>query len=104
MEKEYGYIVIFHWLKECTASERVKYSRRVYGWIDYSQFSRYKYKREGILSNLPYIRLKRGVIIVNKESKEKIVSYLRGKADIFVRRIILTEEDKNKLRRRDGKI
>ena len=98
MGKDYGYIVVFHWLKECTHSERVEYSRGIYGYIEHSQYSKYKYKREGILSKLPYIRLKPGVIILNKEGKDKLSSYLRGKADIFIRRLILTEEDKNKLK------
>ncbi len=48
----------------------------------------------GLLTKIPSIRLVRSVFIVRNEDSEKVVDLLEEfKAKVYVRRVILTEED-----------
>ena len=68
------------------------------GWKDKSQYSKYSYDRKGILSSIPHILVNRCVLIAGKEEADKIISFLKeNNAEVFVRDIILTKQDIEKL-------
>ena len=74
-----------------TASALVK---KLYGQKTSSHGGRYKYRRKGLLDEIPSRRLIRGAIIIKEDDQEKIVQFLREfKAEIHVRKVVLTEED-----------
>ena len=49
-------------------------TRKIYGYTEFSNNSRYKYQREGILSNVKYDKLSRGSILISKADEKKVVS------------------------------
>ncbi len=49
-------------------------TRKIYGYIEYSNNSKYKYQRKGILSDVKYEKLSRGTILIDKADEEKIVN------------------------------
>lgn len=90
--------LISYKLNKLPPQERCKIYRKLNGWKDKSQHSRYTYNREGILSNIPNIPVNRCVLIVRKEGAGKIISFLNeNNAEIFVREIILKKTDIEKL-------
>jgi len=48
-------------------------TRKIYGYNEFSNNSQYKYKRDGILSNVKYEKLSRGTILINKADEKKVV-------------------------------
>jgi len=49
-------------------------TRKIYGYTEYSNNSKYKYQRKGILSDLKYEKLSRGTILIEKGDEEKVVN------------------------------
>ena len=74
-----------------TASALVK---KLYGQNTSSHKGRYRYRRKGLLDEIPSHRLIRGVIIVRKEDKDKVLNLLKKfNADVNIREVVLTSED-----------
>jgi len=69
--------VISYDLRKCTSTERSSVQRAINGYLDYSFNQKYKYKREGILEEIPNIYLNNGVIIIKASDKSKIIPVLR---------------------------
>ena len=90
--------LISYKLNKLPPQERCKIYRKLNGWKDKSQHSKYTYDREGILSSIPHILVNRCVLITGKDGADKIISFLNeNKAEVFVRDIILKEQDTDKL-------
>ena len=51
-------------------------TRKIYGYNEFSNHSKYKYKREGILSGISYEKISRGCIMINTKDKDKVVGGL----------------------------
>ena len=51
----------------------LKITRKIYGYIQYSNKSKYKYRRLGILSNIKNEKLSRACIILDKKDSNKII-------------------------------
>lgn len=51
-------------------------TRKIYGYTEYSNNSRYKYNREGILTGINYEKLSRGTILISKADEETVVKEL----------------------------
>lgn len=49
-------------------------TRKIYGYTEFSNNSKYKYKRKGILSDIKYEKLSRGSILISKADEKKVVS------------------------------
>lgn len=68
--------------------------KKLYGQSTTSHGGRYRYRRKGILDEIPSRRLIRGVIIVRKDDEKKVVELLDDfKAETHVRKVVLTLED-----------
>lgn len=90
--------LISYKLNKLHLPERCRIYRKLSGWKDKSQYSRYSYDRKGVLSNIPHIFVNRGVLIIRKEDADKIVSFLNeNNAEVFVRDILLKKSDIEKL-------
>lgn len=48
-------------------------TRKIYGYIEFSNNSRYKYERKGILSEIKYEKLSRGSILISKADEKKVI-------------------------------
>jgi len=63
-------------------------TRKIYGYTECSNNNKYKYQREGILSNIKYEKLSRGTILINESDEEKVVrSFTKLKLKIKVLKI-----------------
>ena len=78
------------------ASELV---RRLSGQRTSSHGGRYTYWRKGLLDEIPYVRLIRGVVIVRKEDAQRVLALLKELgAEVHTRTVTLTKEDPRTLR------
>ena len=57
---------------------KVLVNRALFGFTDNSNKGSYLYKRGGVLSNLPHLRLIRGVIIVKDKDSNRVISVLQS--------------------------
>jgi len=64
--------LIVHDLSKLNHYQKVLFNRAIYGYIDNSNNNAYQYKREGILSKIPCLRLLKGAIVIKKEDMGKI--------------------------------
>jgi len=80
-----------------TGSDRTRssaFAKRFYGQETSVQGGRYRYRRRGLLDDVPHIKLARGVIIVQTEDRERVTSFLDQNAAIYhVRTVELTLKD-----------
>ena len=71
-----------------------KFCQRFYGQDTSSGKGKYRYHRHGLLDDIPYRKLLRGVIIIRTEDLEKVLDFL-GEYDamVYFRKIKLIRED-----------
>lgn len=68
--------------------------KKVYGQNTSCQRGKYRYRRKGLLDEIQSVRLIRGVIIVRKRDKKKILELLQKfDAEIHVREVVLMRKD-----------
>jgi hypothetical protein len=68
--------------------------KKLYGQNTSSQGGKYQYRRKGLLDEVPSVRLIRGVIIVEKRNKKKILELLEEfDAEVYVREVVLIRKD-----------
>ena len=73
------------------ASELVK---KLYGQRTSSHGGRYVYRRKGLLDEIPYVRLIRGVVIVRTEDAGRVTAFLGALgAEAHCRKVVLTKDD-----------
>lgn len=51
----------------------LKITRKIYGYTEYSNNSKYKYDRDGILSKTKYEKLSRACIMLDKKDAVKVI-------------------------------
>lgn len=69
--------IISYDLRKCTRTERSSIQRAINGYVDYSFNQKYKYKRKGLIEEIPNIYLNNGVILVLFKDKFKITNILK---------------------------
>ena len=68
--------------------------KKLYGQNTSCQGGKYRYRRKGLLDEIQSVRLIRGVIIVRKRDKKKILELLQEfDAEIHVREVVLINKD-----------
>ena len=68
--------------------------KKLYGQQTSSHGGRYRYRRKGLLDEIPARRLIRGVIIVRVEDEPQVTELLENfETKIHVRNVLLTQED-----------
>ncbi len=90
-----GDLIVFS-ANKMSKTEQVKLSKRLYGYRDRSQRSKYLYDREGVLDTIPHIiPLGRKAILVTRTGDaQPIIQLLQEHgAQIYVRTVKLEEED-----------
>lgn len=59
--------------------KKVAVNRKLFGYIEYSNNSKYKYKRKGILEYIPHIKVAKSVIIVREANFPQLIKNLKCK-------------------------
>jgi hypothetical protein len=68
--------------------------KRLYGQNTSSQGIKYRYRRKGLLDEIPSVRLIKRVIIVEKKNKKKILELLEDfDSEVYVRGVVLIRKD-----------
>jgi len=81
-------------LTDLTQPERNRLCRKLYGWKDKSQYSKYTYYRKGLLDEIPHLNPTKSVVVVRKKDSKRVLSLLRKyNVKVFVRDIILKKSD-----------
>lgn len=95
MNQMNGYVVIFRLPPKKKNVELSIFCQKFYGQDTSSHNGKYKYHRHGILDNIPYRKLSRGVILIYNDDLKSILEFLKKyKAYVHVREVKLTTEDK----------
>lgn len=69
-------------------------SKALYGQETSSHGGKYIYWRKGLLDDVPYLRLIRGVIIVGEKDSKRVVEFLKGQdAKVHIRKVTLSPRD-----------
>ena len=64
-------VIIAYSLKD--VKKPLKITRKIYGYTEFSNYSKYKYERTGILSNIKYEKLFRACIMINEKDANEII-------------------------------
>ncbi len=84
-----------------TGKNRTKSSAFVkafYGQETSSHHGKYKYRRNGILDDIPHNKLIRGVIIVKSKNADQVVDFLKKQFASYHTRVVeLSDDDCNAL-------
>lgn len=81
-------IIICYSLGNIEARIRTKFNRELYGYTDRSYYGKYKYQREGILSQIKHEKPLDSVIIL-AENAAKVIKHLQKYKAKYVSRKIL---------------
>jgi hypothetical protein len=97
-----GSIIIFRLPPRRRNVEISKFCQRFYGQETSSGKGKYHYRRHGLLDDIPYRKLLRGVIIIDTEYLQKVQDFLdKYNAEIHTREVKLTEGDRKILKSRE---
>lgn len=97
-KKPLGVMIAFKPPPEALPGQRTRFYRRLTGYIDHSNYGKFKYKRPGLLNKVPHINPVDSLIIIRPEHEDEVVSLLNSEgATIYARRIILEDEDMEQL-------
>ncbi len=76
-----------------------KFMQKFYGQDSTSWKGKYTYHRHGFMEDIPHRKLLRGVIILKKEDRERVLEFLGSYfLTCHVREVKLTSDDEDKLR------
>jgi hypothetical protein len=71
-----------------------QFCKKFYGQETTSHKGKYRYRRMGLLDQIPHRKLIRGVIIIPLEYEKEVVDFLGNfNAECWVRKVELTSED-----------
>ncbi len=89
--------------------ERNKFFRGLYGWTQTirNEKSEYRYRREGLLTETPHIKVDNSVFIVALKEMEKIMNYMKQweeKIDYDFFKVLLEPEEYKKIKSKEIKI
>ena len=51
----------------------LKITRKIYGYTEYSNYSKYKYDRPGILTDIEYEKLFRACVMIDKKDADPVI-------------------------------
>lgn len=90
-----GNIIVFRFKGKTEQKSINQFCKKFYGQNTSSHGGKYQYRRQGLLDNIPHIKLIGGVIIVTKDFAEKVIEFLKEyNAEFYIRDVILLDEDK----------
>ena len=96
-------ILVFHLPKKMNNSDLGKFVKRFYGQETSTQKGKYRYRRKGLLDQIPHRKLLRGVIIIRKSDLETVMKLLIEWNAVVDQRIIEPTEEDLKMLQETGK-
>ena len=94
-----GTMILFQFPEKTEHGVINKFMQRFYGQDSSSWNGKYKFHRHGFMEDIPHRKLQRGVIILRKEDRERVLDFLgEYSLTLHVREVKLTPDDEEKLR------
>ncbi len=91
---ETGTLISYSHSKDTAHKEKEVFRRKFSGYNDKSNNGKYKYKRGGLLNQIPHIKVRRSLIIINDKDKMKVIKVLKQfNIEYFTRKILLNKQD-----------
>ena len=69
--------IIKYGMQNCNGQQKTAIKRAINGYNDYSNNGKYNYKRKGLLDEIPHTRISKGVILIDKRHKIKLLRPLK---------------------------
>lgn len=89
-----GNIIVFRFKEKTEQKSINQFCKKFYGQNTSSHGGKYRYRRKGLLDNIPHIKLMGGVIIVKKDAADNVIDFLRGfDVEFYIRDVKLLHED-----------
>ncbi len=100
MENKTGKIICYNIkASNISRSDTDRFLRELAGHNDKSNYGKYTYRKRGILDEMPHIKLVRSVIVVSSNKSTPIINLIKKYGiNAYIRDILLTEDDINKLK------
>ena len=93
-----GIMILFQFPEKTDHVTINKFMQKFYGQDSTSWKGKYRYHRHGLMEDIPYRKLLRGVIILRKDDRDKVLDFLGSYSlKCHVREVKLTSEDEEKL-------
>ena len=93
-----GYIIVFNLPPKRRNVEISRFCQKFYGQDTSSWGGKYRYHRHGLLDDIPYRKLSRGVILIYDDDLETVLRFLeKYNAHTHVRKVRLTEDDRKEM-------
>ncbi len=94
-DMEFGLLVAFKLNKKLSVAQKSAFLRKIRGYVDHSQYGRYRYRRLGVLAKMgiPYYSPMRGLLVIKERDFSRIKRFFSGKVEVYVWRVILTRQD-----------
>jgi len=101
MENKTGKLICYNIkASNISRSDTDRFLRELAGHNDKSNHGKYTYRKRGILDEIPHIKLVRSVIVVSSNKSTQIINLIKKYGiNAYIRDILLTEDDINKLKK-----
>ncbi len=87
-------IIFSYSLEAQNPVERTQFNRKFLGYNDKSQYGKYSYFREGVMTEIPHVYVSNSLFIISEKDLKKIRHFCkRYDANLFVRKVVLTKSD-----------
>lgn len=98
---EHTGLIMIYKLTVLSQIDRDKLCRKLLGRTVKTHKGKYAHNIKGLLEDVQHIHIGKGILIVNKENEKKLTLFFKnhGVEDVFIREIILTKNDVNKLKK-----
>lgn len=93
-----GKLIAFRVFRNTDVATTNRFCQKFYGQDTSSHGGKYRYHKKGLLEDIPHVKLIRSVIIVSTRDAKEVIKFLREfNAEVHVRDVILTPEDRKAL-------
>jgi len=94
-----GRLIAFRVYKNTDRKTTNRFCQKFYGQNTTSHKEKYHHHKQGLMEDIPHIKLIRGAIVVVEKNARKVIRFLKNfNAEIHTRKVTLTAADKKALR------
>lgn len=69
--------ILVYGFKSIQPKKRLEFNRKLYGYLDFSNFGSYTYSREGLLKPKTFERLAKGIVLMDNKPKN-LIKFLKS--------------------------
>lgn len=93
MNQTFGLIISYR-LDGWSPVERTRFNRKFLGYNDKSQYGKYSYFREGLMTKIPHVHVSKSLFIILEDDLKRVKSFCdEYKVELFIRKVVLIRSD-----------